>query len=168
LDPLTLIDRRIHLMADQGAVRDGAAADDSGNGSHLHDGVAEFLDDAVTLAELQVKLASLNLEEAAWKATGPIGLVALGLTVFAASLIVALTGVGLQLAAALNIHQGSALILTARVAVAVAGLLVPFEVRRLRSSLDSLRRSREELKRNLTWLQTVLHAHGFRRRRRNG
>jgi hypothetical protein len=149
-------------MADQAAVRDGVAVDDSSDGAHLHDGVAEFLDDAVTLAELQAKLASLNLQEAARKATGPIGLVALGVTMLAASLIVALIGVALQLAAALNIHQGLAMMLTAGVAVAVASLMVQFGVRRLGSSLDSLRPSREELRRNLTWLQAILHARGFR------
>ena len=154
-------------MVDQTSVRDGAAGHASINGAGANGGVAEFLNDLVALAELQAELASHNLEEAARKATVPIGLIVLSLTMLAAGLTVGLIGSALLLASALLVHQGWAMILIAGVAIALAGPMTVFARARLRSSFDSFRPAREELRRNLTWLQSVLISRERRHSRRN-
>jgi hypothetical protein len=133
----------------------------------MNGGVAEFLNDAGVLAELQAKLASLNLEEATRKASVPISLIVLSLTMAAAGMTVALIGSAWLLTTALKIHQGWAMILTAGVAIALAGPVMVFALARLWSSLDCFRPSREELRRNLTWLQAVLISREQRNPRRN-
>jgi Putative Actinobacterial Holin-X, holin superfamily III len=120
----------------------------------------------VTLAELQANLAARNLEETARMATMPIGLIVLSVTVLAAAVTVALIGSALLVASALKIHQGWAMILTAGVATALAGPAAVLGLGRLRSSFDSFRPSREELRRNLTWLRAVLISRGRIHRRR--
>ncbi len=77
-----------------------------------------------------------------------------------AGVTLALFGSAILLASALKIHQGWAMILTAGVAMALAGLAAVVGIRRLRSTSDSFRPSREELKRNLTWLRAVLISRG--------
>jgi hypothetical protein len=154
-------------MVDQASVRDGAAAHASSHGADADTGVAKFLNDVGTLAELQANLAALNFEEAVRKATVPIGLIVLNLTVLAAGVTVALIGSAWLLASALRIHPGWAMIMTAGVAVAVAGLAAMFGMGRLRSSRDSFRPSREELRRNLIWLRAVLISRGSSYTRRD-
>jgi hypothetical protein len=154
-------------MVDQATVRGAAPhASGQGSGAGADGGVPEFLNDVVTLAELQAGLAALNFKEAARKAVVPVALVVIGLTVLAAGVIVALIGSAGLLASALRIHQGWAMILTAVVAMALAGPAAIFGMARLRSGLDSFRPAREELRRNITWLRAVLISRGRSHSRR--
>jgi len=153
-------------MVDQEPVR-GAAAHASSDGAGTGSGLAEFLSGVVTLSELQASLASLNLKEAAREATVPIGLIVLSLTVLASGVTVALIGSALLLASALKIHQGWAMILTAGLATALAGLAAVCGVLRLRSAFERFRPSREELRRNLSWLRAVLISRGRSHTRRD-
>jgi Putative Actinobacterial Holin-X, holin superfamily III len=154
-------------MVDQTSVTGGAAGYASKHGAGANGGVAEFLNDVGALAELQARLASLNLEEATRQATVPISLIVMSLTMLAAGMTVALIGSALLLTTALRIHQGWAMILTAGVAIALAGPVTVFALARLRSSLECFRPSREELRRNLTGLQAVLISREHRNSRRN-
>jgi hypothetical protein len=154
-------------MDDQASLRNGAVGAAATNGTGTHRGVTEFVLDVLTLAELQTNLAALNFKEAARKAAFPVGLLVLTLTVLAASTIVALIGASLLLASVVAIHPGLAMILTAGVAIIVAGPAAVFSVIRLSSSRDSLRPSGEELKRNLTWLRAILRSQRCVQARRN-
>jgi hypothetical protein len=149
-------------MVDQASVRGSTTAHSPRHGSAAgaEGGIAEFIHDVVTLAELQTDLAALNFKETARKAAVPIGLIVLSLTLMAAGATVALIGSGLLLASALKIHQGWAMIATAGVVMALTGPAAMFGVARLRSSFDSFRPSREELRRNLTWLRAVIISRG--------
>jgi hypothetical protein len=121
-----------------------------------YDGVAEFVDDLATLAELQSTLAAMDFRDAARKAAVPVVLTVVGLTVVLASVPVALLGAGWLLASALKIHQGWAMLLTSGMAMALAGLVAGVGGRRLSHSFDSFRRSRKQLTLNLAWVRTVL------------
>jgi Putative Actinobacterial Holin-X, holin superfamily III len=145
-------------MVDQTSVngRGTTRGPGSGPAAAEFDGVAEFVDDLATLAELQANLAAIDFREAARKSAVPIVLTVVGLTVVMASVPVALLGAGWLLASALKIHQGWAMLLTAGAAMALAGLVAGVGGMRLRHSFDSFRRSRKQLWLNLSWIRTVL------------
>ena len=93
-------------MVDQASVNGRGTARVPGSGSAEFEGVAEFVDDLASLAELQAKLAAADFREAARKAAIPIVLTMVGLAVIVASVPVALFAAGWLLASALKIHQG--------------------------------------------------------------
>ena len=82
-------------MADQASVNGRGTARVPGSSSAEIDGVAEFVDDLTSLAELQAKLAAADLRDAARKSAVPIVLTVVGLAVIMASVPVALVGAGL-------------------------------------------------------------------------
>jgi len=144
-------------MVDHASVNGSGTARGLGSSSAGEvDGVAEFVDDLATLAELQAELAVIDFRDSTRQAAVPIVLTVVGLTVVAASVPVALLGTGWLLASALKIHQGWAMLLTAGVAMALAGLVAGLGARRLSRSFDSFRRSRKQLWLNLAWVRTVL------------
>ncbi len=143
-------------MVDQASVNGRGTARVPGSGSAEFDGVAEFVDDLASLAELQAQLAAVDLREAARKSAVPIVLTVVGLAVVLASVPVALFGAGWLLAALLKIHLGWALLMTAGLAMALGGLVAWLGGRRLSHSFDSFRRSRKQLMLNLAWVRTVL------------
>jgi hypothetical protein len=104
----------------------------------------------------------LDLKDCLDQAIRPMILVVIGLALGMASLPVILFGVALVLATLLQISQGSAMLLTGLVVLVVSGLLAFLASSRVRLSLDSFRRSREELVRNISWVRTVL-VHSGRR-----
>jgi len=154
-------------MVDQASVNGRETAPVPGSSSAEFEGVAEFVDDLASLAELQAKLAALDFRDAARKSAVPSVLTAAGLTVVVASIPVALLGAGWLLATALMIHQGWAMVLTAGVAAAVGGAVAVVGGMRLSHSFDSFRRSRQQLWVNLAWIRAVLvqsaRPHGRRR-----
>ena len=109
-------------MADQSSVNGHGTARVPGSSSAEFEGVAEFVDDLASLAELQAKLAAADFRDAARKSAVPIVLTVVGLTVLVASVWWP-SWAGWLLASALKIHQGWAMILTAGVAMALGGLV---------------------------------------------
>ncbi len=143
-------------MVTQASVNGRGTVHSPGSGSAEVDGVAEFIDDLASLAELQARLAAIDFREATRNSAIPIALTLLGLAVVVASLPVALLGAGWLLASALKIDQGWAMLLTAGAAAAFGGLVVGLSVRPLSHSFDSFRRSHKQLMVNLAWVRTVL------------
>ena len=143
-------------MVDQASVNGRGTARAPGSGSAQLDGVAEFVDDLASLAELQAKLAAADFCDAARKSAVPIVLTVVGVAVMVASVPVGLLGAGWLLASALKIHQGWAMLMMAGAAMALAGLAAGLGVMQLRHSFDSFRRSRKQLWLNLAWVRTVL------------
>ena len=119
-------------------------------------GVTEFASDAATLLELQARLAELDLKETAERAAVPLTLVLSAVVLGLAGVPVALLGVADLLALVLKIAPGTAKLITAAGAVGVAGLLLYASLGALTRSVAPLRRSREELWRNLAWIKTVM------------
>jgi len=118
--------------------------------------LAEFSNDVVSLAELQLALAAHDFKEATAKARLPLALFVVGLVVFLGSVPVAVGGLALLVAQVFSISIGPALLLTALVVMILTGAIAAFAGRRVVASLDSFRRSREELIRNINWIRTVL------------
>jgi len=141
-------------MVDQASVNGRATA--RVPGSAEFEGVAEFVDDLASLAELQAKLAALDCRESARKSAAPIVLTVVGLAVLVAGFPVALLGAGWLLAFALNIHQGWAMLMTAGAAMVLGGLVAGVGGRRLSHSFESFRRSHKQLTLNLAWVRAVL------------
>jgi len=73
-----------------------------------------------------------------------------------ASLPVILLGVAYVLSHALNLQLGWAILLTGLAALVAGGLMALLYYKRVTTSLEPLRRSREEFIRNLSWVRTVL------------
>lgn len=148
-------------MADQATVRSTVYPADrgsqgNGNGIGVVGSIADFGNDVATLIELQAKLAALDAKECVASATFPVVVIAVALVVVLAAVPVVLLGVAYLLAMALNIAPGWAMLLTGLLALAVAGLVGFLSVKEITRSLEPLRRSREELVRNLAWVRTVL------------
>jgi len=143
-------------MVDQASVNGRVAAGVPGSSSVGIDGVAEFVDDLASLAELQAKLAAVDFRDAARKSAIPLVLTVGGLAVIVASVPVALLGAAWLLATALNLHHGWAMLLTAGASIALGGLVAGLAGMRLRHSCASFRRSRKQLWLNLAWARTVL------------
>ena len=112
--------------------------------------------DLLELAELQADLAFLDGRETARNAAVPLGLILLSLAVLSASVTVCLLGSAWLLASFMGIQQAWAMLATAGVATVLASLALGLGVTRSRSSFTAFRASREELRRNLTWLRSVL------------
>ena len=128
----------------------------NGNGVGVVGSITDLANDLVTLAELQAKLASVDLKEMWMRATVPLAVIAAGLAVLVAALPVAMLGVADLLSRALGIAPGWTMLLTAAVTMSITGLILLLSVKEVGRSLEPLRRSREELARNLAWLRTVL------------
>jgi uncharacterized membrane protein YqjE len=156
-------------MADQASLRGGdpgAGGVDRGNGrgngngtpeGQIVGGIAEFGNDIANLAELQAKLAMIDLKECISQVRWALALIVLGLVFILGALPVALLGLAELIAAALHLGAGWAMLLTGGVVLAVAVAAVVASALRLGSGFSSsFRRSREELTRNLAWIRTVL------------
>jgi integral membrane sensor domain MASE1 len=145
-------------MADQASVSGGTPTPRS-NGSpegRVVGGIAEFGNDIVTLAELQLQLARYDLRECLGHALIPLGLLAVGLIILLGTVPVALLGVAALLATALKISSGAAMLLTAGVVLILALIVMIVAGLRLIPSFSSFRRSQEEFSRNLAWVRTVV------------
>ena len=151
-------------MADQATVRGpsvspadrGGSGAGAGNGLGVVGSIADFGNDVTTLMELQAKLTALDAKECIAHATFPLYVIGFAMVVVLAAVPVVLLGVAYLLAMALNIAPGWAMLLTGLLALAVAGLVGFLSVKEITRSLEPLRRSREELFRNLAWIRTVL------------
>lgn len=126
--------------------------------------VTEFGSNLLTLAELQGRLAIYDAQETAGRALLPLALAVAGGVLAAASLPVLLMAAGFLVAGATGWPLGWALLLCGGVALIAGSLLGALFGRRIGTSLESFRRSRDEFNRNLSWVKTVLSQSGRSRR----
>jgi len=140
-------------MADQTSLSQTRS---NGAAENMVGGIAGFTNDVATLAELQLKLFTLDLNESVQKAKVPAVLTVLGIVILLGAVPVLLAGVALLLASALAISFGLSLFLVAIATMIVAGGLAAFAGSRLPHAFETLRRSAEELSRNISWIRTVL------------
>ena len=148
--------------------RPPGATNGNGNANGVVGSITEFTNDLFTLAELQAKLAEADFQEAVSRALTPLAVTVVGALVILAGIPVALLGVAGLLATALAISPGLAMLLTALVVMAVCGILIAVFLGKLKRSLNPLRRSREELIRNLSWVRTVIVHSGRSQTKRGG
>src|SRR4051812_49848644 len=139
-------------MADQATVNRGNGVPINAPATAVVSNLAEFGNDFATLAELQAKLASIDLKESAGRAAVPAGLLAGALVLLLGSVPVLLAGVAELIVRYTSIDHHWALLLTAGGAIVLTVVVGALAVSRLRKSFESFQRSREELARNISWI----------------
>jgi hypothetical protein len=155
-------------MADQATLNtgNGRGVPINAPAEALVGGVADFGNDLATLGELQAKLIAIDLKEAAGRATMPLIVAAGGAALALGALPVVLLGVAELLVSYTTLARGWAYLLVGGLAIVLAGVAAMVVLPRLKASLESFRRSREELTRNIAWVRTVLVQRGRVRPRR--
>jgi hypothetical protein len=135
----------------------GASSPENGAGpAQVFSGVAEFGENLMTLAELQARLAAMEMRQNV-EAVKVTGLVVMGGALLAmASLPVILIGLAELLASGLGMGRGPALLGVSIVALLIGGACAAIAGIRLRHSTAGFPVSREELARNLNWVRTVM------------
>lgn len=142
-------------MVDQASVRNANTPGQT-NGQGVVGSITTFGNDVFTLAELQAKLAVVDLKDSADRVVVPL-IAVLSAAVFGlAAIPVGLFGIADLVTRALGVTPGVGMLLTAFFALVIAALIGFAFFRQLSSSLEPLRRSREELVRNIAWIRTVL------------
>ena len=116
--------------------------------------------DIASLVELQAKLTAMDLKEAVGRATWPTTTLIIAAVVLVATLPVLLIGLAFVLASAFSISQGAALLITGLIFAVIAGVISAIAGMELVKSLQSFRRSNEELARNVAWIRTVVAQSG--------
>jgi uncharacterized membrane protein len=118
--------------------------------------LAEFGNDIATLAELQAKLATHDAKECVRRATIPLIVVVAASVLAVGSVPVFLIGLADWIAASTRLSAGAAQLIVGFVCLVVAGVAGALALKASLRSLESFRRSQEELTRNLSWIRTVL------------
>ena len=118
--------------------------------------IADFGNDIATLAELQAKLAVFDAKDSLARATTPLIILGVGSVVALASLPIILLGLADLIASNSRLSDGAARLIVGLAALVLAGGAAFFGLKGSTASLESFRRSREELTRNISWVRTVL------------
>ncbi|MGP0064795.1 MAG: phage holin family protein [Isosphaeraceae bacterium] len=156
-------------MADQATVKTngpagnrlGAMPASAGNGNHAGPGdmvsnVAEFGENLLSLAELQGRLALLEMKQNVQTARLTAPVILGGAVLGIASLPILLAGIAELLVSELGMKRGLALLGVAVAALAIAGTCIVIAGGRLRRSAVGFPLSGEEFTRNLNWVRTIL------------
>ena len=116
----------------------------------------DFVDNLILLSELQVKLLAADLEEIRRGSLVPSFLLLLGVGLGLACYPIALVGAALLIVQIFEISYAAGFLIVAGLASVLSGILCVIGGLLLRKRMSVLRRSREELVRNMRWIQTVL------------
>ncbi len=118
--------------------------------------IAEFGNDVATLAELQAQLAVHDAKDCIGRATIPLAVVGAGVVLAIGSIPVVLIGLADLIASSTHLSAGATQLIVGLVFLIGAGVAALLALRASLRSLESFRRSNEELTRNLSWIRTVL------------
>jgi hypothetical protein len=128
----------------------------NGNGPNgVVSGLTGLGQDAATLAELQLKLAAIDLKKTAADAKIPILVLVGAVVVGLATLPILLLGAAELVARATGLAHAWSLLLTAAAALVIALVCGALAWTRLRASFAPFGRSREELRRNIAWIRNA-------------
>jgi hypothetical protein len=128
--------------------------------------VAEFGENLLALAELQARLAAIELRQNVEAAKVGGSVVLAGAVLAVASLPLLLAGIAELLVSEVGMRRGYALLSVAVVALAIAGACITIAALRVRRGAVGFPLTREEFARNLNWVRTVLLHSGRSSRRR--
>jgi len=143
-------------MADEASVNNGPGTPRVSPVEGVFTNLAELSGNLVTLGELQAKLAATELRSCIKQATWPALMIVAACVIALGSLPVLLIGVAEWLVRALGITHASALLLSGVGALLLAAILIGVAIPMLRRSFDHLQYTREEFRRNIAWIKTVL------------
>ena len=141
----------------EGNTQNGVAGSDS-----LWVSLGDLGGSVATLAELQVSLAYHESRDMLRRAALPAGWVVAASILALGSVPVALLGVSELLVSALGVSRVRALLMTGGTGLAIAALVLTFALPRLAACVESLRNSRDELKRNVAFIRTAMSQSGRR------
>ena len=130
--------------------------------SNMGGGVAGLLHDLMTLAELQVKLFSVDAKDATGRMIIPIGLIAAGAILALTALPLALIAIAQVLRYQADWPPAVATLVALLIGLVIAGILAFVGYLLLRRSLRPMERSREELQRNINWLKGAVQRYDNR------
>jgi hypothetical protein len=140
----------------------GARNELRSGGDMVMRGVTGFGDSVLTLAELQARLASVELKQNLQAArAGAFLALSSGVAIFAGLMFV-LAGIAELLVSELGMRRGFAFLSIAAFTVAAGAGCLALAASRLRAKHLGFPLSIEELARNLNWLRTVLRQSGRR------
>jgi hypothetical protein len=143
-------------MADQASVSQAKGTQSQPSAGSMVGNLAEFGNDVATLAELQAQLAVHDAKDCVGRATIPLIVVGAGAALGLASLPVILLGLADLIARGTGFSAGLVQFIVGLVALAGAGVAAYLALKASLRSLESFRRSHEELSRNISWIRTVL------------
>ena len=125
----------------------------------LH-GIGDLGSNMVALTTLQARLAAEDFRESSSLAQPALIAAAVLVPLGFASVTIGLLGIAWWAASELGIPLGRAMLLVGGGGLVLTSSIGALVIHRLRASLISFRRSREELDRNVAWLRTVLMQSG--------
>jgi hypothetical protein len=137
----------------------GPADDDNGNGASpgaVVGNVAEFGENLLNLAELQSRLAAIELRQNLQAARIGGTVIACGAVLALAAIPVVLAGIAELLVSYAGMNRGVALLTVSVATLAISGTCIALAVGRLRASGMGFPLTREEFSRNINWIRTVL------------
>jgi hypothetical protein len=119
-------------------------------------GFASLGHDIVKLAELQARLARVDLREFAQRAIIPSAVIATCMVIILAATVVALLGVSESIAERMELNRGSALLIVSILAIVLSLAGIVTAINKLRTATAPLNRSREELLENIRSIADAL------------
>ena len=122
-------------------------------------GISDLAHDVMTMAELQVKLIRVDLNEGVSRLVAPFVMGIVGIAALLASLPVLLLAMSALLQEFAGMSPSLSLLLASGIGLAVAALLMGIAVAAFRRSFPMLERSRTELTYNLEWMKHMLSRH---------
>jgi hypothetical protein len=122
--------------------------------------VSYLTHDAIELAELQVKLLSVDIKKSTEKTRLCVILAIIGICFLLASIPVGLLALAEVFIEQLDWSQSAALGASTLVGILVSATLAGAAYGILRSGLFTLDRSREELRNNIAWIKSALRNRG--------
>lgn len=122
-------------------------------------GATGLLHDVMTLAELQLKLLSVDAKAATGRAVFPIILIGAAAVFAASALPLLLVALAQLLRYQAEWPAALATVTAVMVGLAIAAGLGIFGYLGLKRCLEPMARSREEFERNVTWLKNALKRH---------
>jgi len=143
----------------------GDAGENGASPGDVVTNVAEFGEDLLSLAELQTRLAAIEVKQNLEAVRRGAAILVTGSVLALAALPIALAGIAELLVSMLGMNRGAALLAVAAAAFVIAGACIAIAVGRLRGSDMGFPLTREEFTRNLNWLRTVLLYSGRTARR---
>jgi hypothetical protein len=146
-------------MVDQASMNSEGRLNGHGT-SGIVSSLAGMGSDIATLVELQAQLTAIDIAASAARARVPAAILLSSAVLAICAIPIALLGVAELIVVYGGLRLPWALLLTAITAIAVAALVGWLAWDRFSKSFDAMRRSREELVRNLAWIKTVLAQSG--------